>query len=72
MPIGRYEQREQNHATPEQTVEMCREMGARPTLPIHWRTFVSPSGNVEEPIEHLRAALEKTQVKLALEEIGAT
>lgn len=51
---------------------MSRQMGARAILPVHWRTFVSPSEKSEEPIERLRAALTGTEIVLALQEIGAT
>ena len=70
MPIGGYDPWENNHATPEQSVLMCKQMGARVILPVHWQTFVSTSESVLEPIERLKAALVNETIKIALDDIG--
>jgi len=72
MPIGGYEPWEKNHATPEQTVEMSNQMGARYILPIHWLTFVAPSENLMEPILRLKKALQDEPQRIALDTLGAT
>ena len=72
MPIGGYEPWEQNHATPEQTVEMCNQMKARYILPVHWLTFASPSEDLLEPIVRLRKALADEPERIALDALGQT
>jgi len=72
MPIGGYEPWEQNHATPEQTVEMCNQMQARHILPVHWLTFASPSEDLLEPIVRLRKALADEPKRIALDGLGQT
>ena len=70
MPIGGYEPKQRYHATPEQTVAMCKDMGARALLPIHWETFVSTSEHVDEPMDRLKKAMEHETFLLAADDIG--
>jgi len=70
LPIGGYDPWEQNHATPEQAVEMCRQMGARNILPVHWHTFLSPTEDLLEPIERLREAAKDASMTIVLDGIG--
>jgi L-ascorbate metabolism protein UlaG (beta-lactamase superfamily) len=72
LPIGGYDPWEQNHATPEQAVEMARQMGATRILPVHWHTFLSPREPVLEPIERLREAVKGTSFTIVLDTIGET
>jgi L-ascorbate metabolism protein UlaG (beta-lactamase superfamily) len=72
LPIGGYDPWEQNHATPEQAVEMCQQMGAENMLPVHWHTFLSPTEDLLEPIERLRGAVRGTSVRIVLDAIGGT
>jgi len=72
VPIGGYDPWEQNHATPEQALEMCRQMRAKNVLPVHWHTFLSPNESLLEPIERLRAAAKGTSMTIVLDGIGET
>ncbi|MCK5571793.1 MAG: MBL fold metallo-hydrolase [Bacteroidetes bacterium] len=72
LPIGGYDPWEQNHATPEQAVEMARHMGATRILPVHWHTFLSPTEALLEPIERLREAVKGTSLTIVLDTIGET
>ncbi|MEP0944072.1 MAG: MBL fold metallo-hydrolase [Rhizobiaceae bacterium] len=53
MPIGAYsppEIEKGHHATPEQSVQMARQIGARHVVPMHWGTFAL----TKEPISEQR------------------
>lgn len=53
MPIGAYsppELEKGHHATPEESVEMARQLGARHIIPTHWGTFALS----KEPISEQR------------------
>jgi len=45
----------QNHATPEEALQMFLESGARFMIPIHWGTFILSHEPLEEPLKRLKA-----------------
>jgi L-ascorbate metabolism protein UlaG (beta-lactamase superfamily) len=70
MPIGAYDPWIRNHATPEQALAMCDQMGAEKILPIHWNTFIQSQEPTAEPMERLiRAA---PAGRIMLDTIGQT
>lgn len=51
MPIGAYEPPELekgHHATPEESVQMARQLGARHVIPTHWGTFALTRESISE------------------------
>lgn len=70
MPIGAYQPWVCSHCTPEQSVRMANEAGARYFLPIHHQTFSLGQEGPAEPINRLEAALESK--RLALRDVGET
>jgi len=45
----------QNHASPEEALQMFVESGAKFMFPIHWGTFILSHEPLEEPLERLKA-----------------
>jgi len=45
----------QNHASPEEALQMFVENGAKFMIPIHWGTFILSHEPIEEPLERLKA-----------------
>ena len=70
MPIGAYRPWIWNHCTPEQAVQMANAAGARYIVPVHHQTFKLSDEPMHEPIERLKAALEKEPERLALRRVG--
>ena len=60
VPIGAYEPREEVlhvHASPEESAQIARELGARLAIGMHWGTFPLSSEPIMEPAKRFRAAL---------------
>jgi L-ascorbate metabolism protein UlaG (beta-lactamase superfamily) len=72
MPIGAYNPFIHAHASPEQSWQMSREMGARYILPMHHSTFRLSREPVHEPIERLRAIARDQDWRIALTRPGET
>jgi L-ascorbate metabolism protein UlaG (beta-lactamase superfamily) len=72
MPIGAYRPWIWNHCNPEQAVEMADWAGARYIVPVHHQTFRLSDEPMSEPIERLRAALDREPARLALRQVGET
>jgi len=57
MPIGAYGGCHSLHCTPEEAVEMTRQMEARYLVPIHHNTFDQASEPISEPLQRVQQAL---------------
>lgn len=57
MPIGAYDQTWPDvHMTPEEAVDIHRQIGGKRLLPVHWGTFDLAFHPYAEPMERLQAA----------------
>lgn len=72
LPIGAYDPYIHAHASPEQSWQMAREMGAQFILPIHHSTFRLSREPAGEPVRRLLAAASREPHRVALTEIGQT
>ncbi len=72
MPIGSYDPWIANHASPEETWRMFRDLGAEYLLPIHHSTFRLSREPADEPLERLLAAAGPDAWRIVAREIGAT
>jgi len=72
MPIGAYNPYIYAHASPEQSWQMSREMGARYILPMHHSTFRLSREPVDEPIERLFSIAGPQSWRIALSQPGQT
>ncbi len=70
MPIGAYQPWVCSHCTPEQSLRMANDAGAKYFLPIHHKTFCLGQEGPIEPLERLEAAVESD--RLALRHVGET
>jgi L-ascorbate metabolism protein UlaG (beta-lactamase superfamily) len=70
MPIGSYKPFECSHCTPEQSVRMTNDAGAKYLLPIHHKTFKLGREGQAEPLRRLEMALEPERI--ALRDVGQT
>jgi len=70
MPIGAYQPWVCSHCTPEESLRMANEAGAKFFLPIHHQTFSLGREGPVEPMQRLEASLEKG--RLALRDVGET
>lgn len=62
LPIGAYRPEwfmGPIHATPDQAVEAHRILGSRISIPMHYGTFPLADDGQDEPVERLRAALDR-------------
>jgi L-ascorbate metabolism protein UlaG (beta-lactamase superfamily) len=66
FPISAYKPEwfRQNHATPEDSLKMLLESGAKFMVPIHWGTFILSHEPIEEPLKRLKAEA----IRLGIEE----
>jgi L-ascorbate metabolism protein UlaG (beta-lactamase superfamily) len=62
MPIGAYQPWVCSHCTPEQSVRMANQAGAKYFLPIHFKTFPLGREGSVEPLERLEAAIEPERI----------
>jgi L-ascorbate metabolism protein UlaG (beta-lactamase superfamily) len=72
MPIGAYDPWIYNHCTPEQSVAMADDAGARLFIPIHHKSFRLSHEPFNEPIERLERALESEEGRLVVRDVGET
>jgi len=72
MPIGAYEPWIYNHCTPEQSVAMADDAGARLFVPIHHKAFRLSHEPFDEPIERLERALDAEEGRLVIRDVGET
>jgi L-ascorbate metabolism protein UlaG (beta-lactamase superfamily) len=72
MPIGAYDPWIYNHCTPEQSVAMADDAGARLFVPIHHKSFQLSHEPFDEPIERLEAALAREEGRLVVRDVGDT
>jgi len=73
MPIGAYGGCADVHCTPEEALEMTRQMGAKLMMPIHHSTFNQVEEPIHEPLQRLHAAIDHAPSPgLALERTGGT
>jgi L-ascorbate metabolism protein UlaG (beta-lactamase superfamily) len=72
MPIGAYDPYIYNHCTPEQSIAMADDAGARLFVPIHHKTFHLSHERFNEPIERTEAALAQEADRLVVRDVGDT
>jgi L-ascorbate metabolism protein UlaG (beta-lactamase superfamily) len=72
LPIGAYDPYIHSHASPEQSWDMARQMGARFLLPMHHSTFRLSREPAGEPLERVLAAAAGEPHRLAPTGIGET
>lgn len=72
LPIGAYDPYIHAHASPEQSWQMAREMGAEFLLPMHHSTFRLSREPEGEPVRRLLAAAGPDRRRVALTQIGET
>jgi L-ascorbate metabolism protein UlaG (beta-lactamase superfamily) len=53
----------QNHASPEEALQMFVESGAQFMIPIHWGTFILSHEPLEEPLERLKAEAKRLGIE---------
>jgi N-acyl-phosphatidylethanolamine-hydrolysing phospholipase D len=62
IPIGAYEPRwfmKYNHVSPEESVKIHLDIGARKSVAIHWGTFILTDEPLDEPPQRLKKALQE-------------
>ena len=65
LPIGAYHfagHETDNHIGPDQAVTAFEQLGAAYAIGVHWGTFELTSEGINEPPEHLRAALAREHI----------
>jgi L-ascorbate metabolism protein UlaG (beta-lactamase superfamily) len=72
LPIAAYNPWIRSHATPEESVQMANDAGARFIMPVHHQTFRLSFEPFREPIERFQAALRDQPDRIAIREIGET
>ena len=73
MPIGAYNPWKHNHCNPEEALMMASEqIGAEYFIPMHCNTFKQGIEPVDEPLSWLMNSCNKYNIKIGLENIGAT
>jgi L-ascorbate metabolism protein UlaG (beta-lactamase superfamily) len=72
MAIDAYNPWIRSHASPEQVVGMCNDVGVHHIVPVHHQTFRLSFEPFREPIERFEAALQDEPQRIALREIGET
>jgi L-ascorbate metabolism protein UlaG (beta-lactamase superfamily) len=72
MPIGAYDPWIFNHCTPEQSVTMADDAGARLFVPIHHKCFQLSHEPFNEPIERAERALDAEEGRLVVRDVGET
>lgn len=72
MPIGAYDPWIANHASPEETWRMFRDLGAEYLLPIHHATFRLSREPASEPLARLLEAAGRDQWRIVARQVGAT
>lgn len=70
LPIGAYDPWVDNHANPEESWAMGRQMGAVHILPVHHQTFRLSREPDEEPLERLTRVAGDEQWRIAATELG--
>jgi N-acyl-phosphatidylethanolamine-hydrolysing phospholipase D len=73
VPIGAYEPREEVahvHASPEEALQIARELGARIAIGMHWGTFPLSDEPLLEPAQRFARAGRKSPIKAAPLRIG--
>jgi L-ascorbate metabolism protein UlaG (beta-lactamase superfamily) len=72
MSVGCYNPWIRSHSTPEESVQMANDAGARFIIPIHHQTFRLSFEPFREPVERFERALSEEPDRIALREIGET
>lgn len=75
VPIGAYEPREivaRMHATPEESVRIARDVGARLAIGIHWGTFALSPDTPEEAVRRFLRAGAEAGIETRVLAIGET
>ncbi|HTD68150.1 MAG TPA: MBL fold metallo-hydrolase [Candidatus Limnocylindria bacterium] len=70
MPIGSYLPFKKCHCTPEESVKMLNDAGAKKVLPVHFKTFRLGEEGTTQPMERLEASI--AHDRIALRDIGET
>ncbi len=71
MPIWAYDPWESSHCTPEQAVEMAKQMRTKRFIPVHYETFRLDQAQLKSPITRLVHALSnESDIELAITNIG--
>ena len=68
--IGAYDPYIAAHASPEEALRMCDEIGARYVLPMHHKTFVLSREPIDEPITRLLAAAGDRADRIVVRDVG--
>ncbi|MCG3147033.1 MAG: hypothetical protein PCFJNLEI_00469 [Verrucomicrobiae bacterium] len=72
LPIGGYQPYIRSHASPEQTWQMFRDLGADYLVPIHHSTFVLSHEPPGEPLERLLTVAGADVARVAIRQVGET
>jgi len=72
MPIGAYNPWRFNHCTPEEALQMAKEVSAKVFIPIHTNTFKQGIEPNEEPLTRLTDGYKNYGMTLGLKQIGET
>ena len=72
MPIGAYNPWRFNHCTPEEALQMAKELKAKIFIPIHTNTFKQGIEPIEEPLNRLTDGYKNFGMTLGLKQIGET
>lgn len=70
MPVGAYQGYETLHCTPEQALQMAREMRAEYFVPMHCATFDQSDEEPDEPLVRLFEAARQHPMEIAIRRIG--
>lgn len=72
MPVGAYNPWLRNHCTPEEALQMAKDLNAEIFIPIHCNTLKQGMEPFHEPLTRLRKAHNDFGIKLGLDNIGQT
>ncbi|MFA6027017.1 MAG: MBL fold metallo-hydrolase [Ignavibacteriaceae bacterium] len=72
MPIGAYNPWRFNHCTPEEALQMAKDIKAKVFIPIHTYTFKQGIEPIEEPLNRLTEAYKNYGITLGIKQIGET
>jgi len=72
MPIGAYNPWKHNHCSPEEAMQMAKDVKAKYFIPIHTNTFRQGSEPVAEPLQRMLQSYKEYDLALGIKQIGET